>query len=549
MKKIAIFGFSWFFSMLAQAAIQIQVNPTHVDIDESFRITITQNDVQNRGIPDLTPLQKDFMVLSTEQHMNYSFINGKAQSSNEWIITLKAQKEGRLTIPVIQIGHEHTTPITIEVTSNTTLQNTTGDINVPQQNRGIYLTTTVNKKNPYVNQQIIYKVTLYNSQRLLKADYQGPQVDNALVIPLGAEKRYQTQKDNRTYLVEEQNYAIFPQKNGILKIKSPVLTALIYDFNPQRVKTLDKNISLKIQPIPKSYSGTEWLPAKKVTLTEQYENSAQKLAQGNTLMRTVMLEGVGIPAQLLPNLNFKEAAGFHVYPERGQNQNQLVQGELISHIDIKVTYLLNQPGKITIPELKLPWFNTETGKEEIAILPEKTIEVIPSTATSITNTNKIMKQNEPSSPSPQKPNHLVAGAHNHLAWIIAALFTSGCLFALFLWRQKNRNPNGKSQYKSALIALQEACLQNDPQRTRDALLKWANVHWPNASLFNLTDLTQLTTDPSFKKQIQLLSQTLYKNQEKPFWQGEELWHSIQQIKKNNGVKKDQGSSLPPINPP
>lgn len=63
-----------------------------------------------------------------------------------------------------------------------------------------------------MNQQIIYKVTLYNSKHLLDADYQGPQVENALLIPLGQEKRYQTQKNNINYLVEEQNYAIFPQK-------------------------------------------------------------------------------------------------------------------------------------------------------------------------------------------------------------------------------------------------------------------------------------------------------------------------------------------------
>lgn len=199
-----------------------------------------------------------------------------------------------------------------------------------------------------------------------------------MLVPLGEEKRYQTQKNGVTFLVEEQNYAIFPQKSGPLKIKPPVFTALIYDFNPERVKATDKPMNIEVQPIPKEYSGKVWLPAKQVKLMEQYENSDQTIAQGNTLIRTVILEGVGVPAQLLPALNFAEIDGVNVYPEKGKDKNRVTYGELIGRTEIKVTYLFNKAGKITIPELKLPWFNTETGKEEIATLPAKTFEVTPS---------------------------------------------------------------------------------------------------------------------------------------------------------------------------
>jgi len=219
MKKLLIIGFFCLFSLAANAEIKVQIDPSQVNIDTSFRLILTQDNLQNGGIPDLTPLQKDFMILGTEHRMNYSVINGQAQSSSEWTITLKAQKEGKLTIPAIKIGSEYTAPTIINVAASAAPQSTSTD-NSNQQQR-LYLTTSVNEKKPYVNQQIIYKVTLYNSKHLLDSDYQGPQVENALLIPLGAEKRYQIQKNNTTYLVEEQNYAIFPQKSGPLKIKSP----------------------------------------------------------------------------------------------------------------------------------------------------------------------------------------------------------------------------------------------------------------------------------------------------------------------------------------
>ncbi|EHL32421.1 hypothetical protein LDG_5377 [Legionella drancourtii LLAP12] len=369
MNKLIISGFFCLFSVLAQAEVQLQLDSSQVSLEEPFRLMLTQDNLQTgSGIPDLTPLRKDFFILGTERSVNYAIINGQTQSSSTWTITLKAQKVGTLTIPPIKIGNEQTAPLTISVANTDTDANANdAAVKQPTKQQDIMLTTEVNEKNPYVNQQITYKVTLYNSKQLLDANYQGPKVDNALLVPLGSEKRYQTQKNNVQYLVEEQSYAIFPQKSGPLKITSPVFNALVYNFEPQRVKVEDKTITLNVQPIPKQYADKKWLPAKQVKLTEKYENISQTLSEGSTLVRTVTLEGVGIPAQLLPMLNFAETDAFNVYPEKGQEKNQIIQGELISTTKIKVTYLLNKSGKITIPELRLPWFNTETGKEEIAL--------------------------------------------------------------------------------------------------------------------------------------------------------------------------------------
>ncbi|CAM3031112.1 KQDN repeat-containing protein [Legionella steigerwaltii] len=550
MKKLIIIGFFYLFSAFVYAEVQVQVDPSQISIDDSFRLILTQDNLQNGGIPDLTPLQKDFMILGTERRMNYSIINGQTQSSSEWTVTLKPQKEGKLTIPAIKIGREYSKPLTIDVTTGTTSPNTPSDTSTSsQKNQALYLTTQVDKKNPYVNQQIIYKVTLYNSKHLLDADYQAPQVENALLVPLGENKRSQIQKNGVPYLVEEQNYAIFPQKSGPLKIKSPVFTALIYDFNPERVQAKDKTMSIDVQPIPKGYSSKIWLPAKGVKLFEQYENSDQTITQGNTLIRNVIIEGVGVPAQLLPTLNFADADGVSVYPEKGKDKNRITQGELIGRTEIKVTYLFNKAGKTTIPELKLPWFNTETGKEEIATLPAKTLEVTPSNTVPAASTSQPAVSKNQNTVKPIQTKSESPSTQFNWAWAVAALFALAWLITLILWAWQRGNKNtGKGRYKTVLNELHKSCTQGNPQRARDALLKWASLHWPDAPILNLTDLTRLTADASFKKQVQLLSQILYKNKEKTLWRGDELWRSIQQIKKNNAGKKENNNDLPPINP-
>ncbi len=539
MNKLLAIGFIWLFSLMASAEIQIEIDSSQINFNESFRLTLTQDNLQtNSTSPNLTPLKRDFFIISTERGVNYSVINGQSQSSGTWTVTLKPKKKGVLTIPAIQVGPEQTAPLTLQVTADTNSQTIS-----PIQNRqqSILLATEVNEKKPYVNQQILYKVTLYNSKQLLDGNYQGPKVKDALLIPLDGGKRYQTQKNNVNYLVEEQNYAIFPQKSGPLEITSPVFTALIYDLNPQRVTTEDQTIRLKIQPIPKEFTGKIWLPAKKVKLTEHYERM-QSLHQGDTLIRTVTLQGKGVPAQLLPMLHFAQTDAFSTYPEKGKEHNKIAQGELLSNIQIKVTYLFNKSGSITIPALKLPWFNTLTGKEETAILPSKTFEILPST-----NPEPVKKQIN--LPATQESKHALSETKNNAAWIIATLFALAWIITLALWKRSQGVQNTlKKESKRVLKELHQACIQHNPQQVSNALLRWAKLRWPNDTLLNLRDIALIVQDASLKKQIEILSQLLYRNSEKTLWRGDELWKSIQGIAKTIPKKENKISPLPPINP-
>src|SRR6187402_2246608 len=94
------------YAFIAQAEIQVQINPSPLSIDENFQLTLTQSDTQTGGVPDLSVLQKDFIILGTSRQVSYSVINGQSSSSSQWIVTLKALKAGVLSIPAIKMGAE-----------------------------------------------------------------------------------------------------------------------------------------------------------------------------------------------------------------------------------------------------------------------------------------------------------------------------------------------------------------------------------------------------------------------------------------------------------
>ncbi len=551
MKRMMLAGLFILWTAVALADINAQLSESEVSLGQTFKLTLTQDSAQDPGLPNLTALQKDFNILGTERTVSYTLINGQASSLSQWTITLSAKKEGQLRIPAIAIDGQSSNPLEIKVHSE-------GQGSKPKQQKSlttgeaVKLITEVNTDRPYINQEVIYTVKLLTRQRLLDADYQGPHVEDALMVPLGNGKRYQTVVNDQVYAVEEQRYAVFPQKSGKIRIHPPVFKALVYDAIPKRIKATDKTINLNVKPAPANFKGKHWLAAKEVSLSEDYDKPTLEFTQGDILVRTVRINSIGTPAQLLPKLAFNDSDKFNIYPENPIEENIFRQQQLVGLSTTKVTYLFSKPGKLTIPELRLHWFNTETGKEEVVVLPSRTLTVKPSTVpqNTVSSPSDTQRNEQPVKAADKKSvTKTTSSSSFTIAWIMAFIFALAWLLTMFLWlgRGRSRGQARKAQ-NAALASLKEACQQNNPQHARTALLQWAGYQWPEATFLNLTELAKFVRDSQFKKQINLLSQSLYSKPIKSSWDGRDLWTAVISYKKKKGAKKSRSNALPPINP-
>ncbi|MFC3909797.1 BatD family protein [Legionella dresdenensis] len=534
-----------FFITTAQAEISMQIDAAKLAVGESFRLLISSDDAQ-AGVPDLTPLQADFDILSTGQSTNYSIINGRTAASNQWTIILQPKRAGTLTIPPLQIGGEQTQAQTIVVSAG---QNNAADPNLGQaEQEDVILTAQASESEPYINQQVTYTIRLYNSVRLLDGKYEQPQVENALLMPLGDVKVTQAVEHGRVYEVNEQQYAIFPQKSGKIKITPPKYSALIYDSRPRRVNLSGDNLTLNVKPALPSSSA--WFPASQVSLQEQYDHNTSTLPQGSTLIRTITIQATGAPAQLIPKLTLQSGDGFNVYPDKPVEKNRVNQGTVIGASEIKVTYLLNKSGTVTLPAVKLPWFNTETGKEEVATLPELALNITGSAeqkeAKSEHTDTTTQQQSTPKQTTRQNEITVHDNKSNsELAWWVAGGFAAVWLLTLLLWFLQRTGIASQGK-KRILSRLKKACLTDQPEQARTALLRWANWQWPGRYLINLADIANLVNDTRFKQEINRLTKALYQ-QGNHNWQGEALWQCISGYKETPKQKIKAGS-LPPINP-
>lgn len=528
---------------VATAEITARINPSKISLGQTFTLTLTEENNQDPGNPLLATLQTDFKIVGTERSMNYTIINGQAQGSSQWSIILMPKRIGTLPIPAIRIGQEQSPPTQIEVTAEaqSSAQSQGDDQGTRTDAPPFLLTTSVDQKKPYVRQQIILTVKLYNRERLLDAAYESPKIDSALTISLGDPKRYQETLNQQNYMVEEQQYAIFPQKIGKFTITGPVFNALVYDTIPRRVRLQGKTIPLDIAPIPKNIPPKTWLPAKNVQLSETYDQSSQKFLEGSTLVRTIKLQALGMPGQFLPTLPFKSGHQFSVYPEKPAIQNLLNNQELMGESSVKITYLFNHGGTVTIPAVEIPWFNTITHRIEKTRLPEKTVQV-----DAIRHTSKARPGPIQTNTTSTYITKTIQKSHS-LAWIVAALFALAWIITLYVgwYRPQGLNTGKKRRLNKQLKA---ACLNADPSNTRDLLLQWAAYQWPDAPILNIHDIAKRVSEPFFKKQLHDLTTILYGSSSQIPWQGAPLWRCIAQFQNKKPTPSKKRAGLPPINP-
>lgn len=546
MKRILISLFLCCCLKVVFADVTMQLDATQVQLGQPFRLTLTMDSAVD-NVPDLTPLQKDFTIVGTERSMNYSIINGQMHSVSQWIITLMAKRNGVLPLPPLQIGQAHTNASSIEVTSEETP--TEAQQQTPLQDA--VLETEVSVKNPFVNQQVIYTTRLYYSRRLLDASYQPPQVEDALMIPLSQGRRYQISSNSKIYVVEEQQYAIFPQKSGYLKITPPSFNALIYDVTPKRIHLQAKPTVLQVKPRFAGYKN--WLAAKQVSLTERFDKNTTTLMQGDTLVRSVTLTAVAVPAQLLPALDFGNSDQFSVYPEKPREKTSFRQQDLVGSTTVKATYLLNKAGQVTIPSIKVTWLNTTTGKKETSSLPALTLNVVapageneqPASPSAAYTTKKANTEAETKK---DRQNFLPSlQPETNFAWWLAGGFAVAWLLTLGLWYRQQRQKTERQNAEQVMKQLAKACLDNQPTEARDALLKWARLQWPEANLLNLTDVEKMVADTRLKEEINQLAQALYHDvRPQKTWQGPDLWAAITSFK--SAKKKPENSKTTPLPP-
>ncbi|MDC9728326.1 MAG: BatD family protein [Methyloprofundus sp.] len=542
------FGLS---SFVYAADIKVQIDRNPVNIQESFQIIFTANESPDDD-PDFSPLNKDFEILNQTEQQSTKIVNWKRTKSIQWILTVMPKQAGSIIIPAIHFG-EDTSLVTAIVVTEAQQQ---ANANI---NEELFLQASVNTDTPYIQEQVTYTLKLFRKVNISQASLSEPVLNDAVIVRLGEDKNYNTKYNGENYVVLERDYAIFPQKSGAMTIAPLVLTAGIIVNNNQtrynsffsRQSTRNKRVSsnsiqLNVQAKPASQTGSIWLPAEQVYIQEKWSIDPQNITLGEPVTRTISLFVKGVTAGALPELQTQTLPKqIKAYPDQPLVKESPQGKVLVALREEKIALIASEIGTYTLPAIEIPWWNTTTQTQEMAVIPEKQLIVVAGEQSHTVDVPPvaILEKSDEVMPRSDK----VQSDHN--LWFALAIFfgTGWALTLLYLIIsrksvKKTAHPQKiKLDTSSAHKILQQACAENNSDKAKQALLEWGREHFQKNSL----EAIAKQCDSALAKEIQRLNAVLY-SQAESNWQGEALWLAFKQNKQLEVALKQVGDSLPPL---
>ena len=524
----------------AAATITTTVDRDPVRLDESFNLVLKADGAVDAD-PDFRELERNFDILHRSQSTNMSFINGQVSNTREWTLVLMPKRLGELTIPAILFGEDRSPIVHVTVISAQHAQ-------LGTRSEELFLEVDAEPRRTFVQAQILYTARLYRAVNIENASLTEPTLNDsdAVIKKLGEDRTFQTQRDGRRYQVVERRYAVFPQQSGALTINPIVFQGQIVSprrsfFSPRSSQTKrvrSDPITLHVDPIPDSFQGVTWLPSRNLQLSEAWPQNPPQFVVGEPVTRTLSVMAEGLTSAQLPMINIVVPPMIKLYPDRPMQEDKETHQGITGIRQEKIALIPSQSGRMTLPAIEIPWWNTQTNTMEIVRLPERTVVV----EAGVEIASAVGKKREVSRETPLAPidssrpeavqfQTRVRGL-GFWPWLTGFLSIGWLVTGMFFWRHHRRDRSVSTSGSRDVAknkwfverSLKQACERSDAQAAKAGLLAWGKLQWPNDTPKTIGEIGERSSEP-FCEELARLNQALY-SQSSEQWNGEALWSAF-----------------------
>lgn len=552
----------------AMAADALRVEPDRTSLHENETLTLTVigdmaltinfDILFNLGsldlpAPNINKLEKSFKILSREQKYSIRTVNGETRATITWTYQLAPLKTGQLTIPALTFNNSSSRPINITVKpGNATTNNKVA--------RDAFIELSTDKDSVYVQEQLVLTVKLFFTGNLIRGDLSEPTNPDSVIEAMGKQKEYSRYRDGQRYQVVERRYAIYPQKAGKLAL-DPIRFEGQSRTNQGQLRFLKDHAELFDIPVkapPASFTGDTWLPASSLSISESGVSGQSRMKVGESLTRTIVLTADGLRAEVLPPIKPEIPDGLKSYPEAPETSTDIGEDAITGRLTQTTALVGLQPGEVTLPEIRIPWWNTEKDEQEVAVIPAQTLTV------AATGSQVRQPPAAGSPPTPDKANSAggdlppdskgLAGSAEDSFWPwLSGLLALGWMATLALWFYRRKtpaatpkptvNPHEAARFQALCKAAREGSAD-----TLTRLPEWLRTRHPQLTVTSVSDVVRWADRPALKSELDRLQARLFganpEGGSSP-WKGDALIKELEQLRDIEPA--DTGENpLPPL---
>ncbi len=369
----------------ADIIVTAQLDRDTIGLDEQATLQVeVSGSVQNLPSPQLPTLPM-FEVYSQGRSSNISIVNGQVSSSVTYRYMLLPTKPGTYVIDNISIVYNNrrykADPLELTVLNKgvaTSRRLEERAVDTQGKTKDYFLEAVVDKKNPYVNEQVTLTLKFYTAvQYYGSPELTEPTTTGFWTEVIGNKPPYYQKINNRTYRVIERKYALFPTQTGELTIGRAAIKFTVAgrrrrarrdpfdvfgDFFgvSQDVTVRSMPITINVKPLP-----TEGRPADFTGTIGKFKISAKadkrQVEVNQPVTVTIKISGTGnIKSVAEPAI--PELEDFRVYRASSNENITKLRDKLGGTKIFEEVFIPRRPGNLKIPALSFNFFDPEQGK-------------------------------------------------------------------------------------------------------------------------------------------------------------------------------------------
>ncbi len=390
--KYAILILTLHFLIVQSVFSQMILDSSDTSISEN-ETTILSVILKNEKTKDFN-IQgiENFEIMSQSQQKSTQIINGKMSSSIVYQYTILPKLKGNFDLKALSKTTESNS-LRIEVSG-------ADNSNLNNENKDFYVESNLDKGTYYFGEKIVLDEHLITTVNIKNFGFVEPASFKDFSQEEFTDKNFDA-KYTRVNGKKAIDYTVYkgvlePLTSGVLTIPSRTLQlsllqgeSFLSNTVSKFLKTREKKITVIKLPSnqPKNFSGI----VGTFTMDSKYDRSSVSLGEAVTLDVKIKGNGNTDPLEKIVASNIQN---FKIYENIKNSDESVSNNGYYSEKEFEVIFIPQKVGKIKIPEIKIPYFNTESKDYDFLTIPEAELIVENDGSVLKNNLNSTVVPNE-----------------------------------------------------------------------------------------------------------------------------------------------------------
>ncbi len=377
--------------MVMGQTVTATVDVNQLSSNETFSFIVEAQDAKKIPQVDLTPLEKDFTIISgPAQQSSYQIINGKALSSKSLTWKLVPNRNGIISIPELSVVVDgkklKTNSIRMNVKSAPEVTN----------NNELFLLAEIDKDEAYIGEQITVVYKLYTRVQMSRGNINYPKNvgfwSEKLSVPQPPRFNSTVINGVKYNVATLYKVALFPTKTGDLTLSPMTLQCKVqvqskrtqrsfFDgpFRSFFAQTVEKVLksekhTIHVQPYPPGQSASFTGAVGEFELKTSVDTDYVRANEAVTYI--IELQGTGnLNMFSLPPIDFPETV--EVFPPSTSFDQEQMWDQFTGKMRWEYILIPRQAGQVFVPRVEFTYFNPPSKKFETISTQSIEINIAP----------------------------------------------------------------------------------------------------------------------------------------------------------------------------